>query len=234
MDPLAVEVRVATFDQNFLLRLEKEIVDFEAGTSVEFVPVFLDQCSDYRRLRLLWALGFFVIYMTFVWFLPRWWVPWEVYTLGVLLSWALFMLSGLGAVFRRLFPKRSYLLDVEAQAKEIFVVEELFETQQRSALLVLVSQFEQAVYVLADKGLCEKLGTRAWSDLAAALAKDFSAALPGESFFLALEALKLQMAKHFPPAADNQNELSNRLRRRTDLMKKSISFSTKNLTKKLN
>lgn len=211
--PLVEEVPVADFKKEFLDKVEELIQIIESKTCVEIVPVLSDRVSEYRLERLCLSLIVWIVYLSVFFLVPTWFAVWEIYTLGFVLFLGLFYATGWGPVFRLVFPKRLVQSVVEKAALNLFVQEELFVTKQRSALLIYVSHFEHAVFVLADKGLSQKLGEGLWKELGTKLASDFCNKNPGQSFIQALTDIGPQLEAAFPIGLQNNpNELENHLR----------------------
>jgi len=77
-----------------------------------------------------------------------------VLTCGALLALLTFMIPRFAKCF---LPDYHAEMEVQQYAKSLFLDRELFATQNRSAVLVLVSLFERKVVILPDKGLDERL-----------------------------------------------------------------------------
>jgi putative membrane protein len=202
---------MTTITDAFKQRLQERIADLERETSVEFVPVFLDRSADYRSVSaglLLLACGLAYGLTHFALGLPY------GAQLAVFAAVALggYLLLDRTEVWSRCVPASVRHAAVEDAAYRHFLSEEVFATRARSGVLILVSAFEQAVFVLADKGLQAAVPAETWAELGADLARDFDRHQPGESFFKALDELTKRLKSQFPPCSDNPNELGDHLR----------------------
>jgi uncharacterized membrane protein len=96
---------------------------------------------------------------------------------------------------------------VRRQAEKLFVKLELDHTRARNAVLVYVSVRERAVVVLGDLEIHQRLGASTWEGLVAEALG--AAGSPGllERLEGMVRHLGEKMAKPFPRAADDVNEL---------------------------
>lgn len=116
------------------------------------------------------------------------------------------------SVIRFLMPKRWILQSVETAAHLAFLEEEIFATSQRTGIMIYISEAERAVYVMADKGVTEKISAEEFRKLGEQLAKDFSSHTAEETFLSALDEIAKRLGKIFPPHVLDVDELENRVR----------------------
>lgn len=113
---------------------------------------------------------------------------------------------------RRITPRKYILNAVQMAAHMAFLQYEVFATKERTGVLIFVSEWEQAVFVLADKGLLNHIPSSEWADLGAELAKDFESLGTKNTFLSALDRISERLGRHFPPAPQNANELPDDVR----------------------
>lgn len=214
---LAEEVRVGGGDLSFVNedfkgRLEARIETLEKESCVEFVPALLPRASHYAGFRMIYALSFMLLLVSpFLSQIHIWHkLSYDLVFGGLLL--ALYALSANARILRWLLPAKVKQQALMKRAHKIFLREKIFSTRERTGVLILVSLFERAVFILADQGLLQKVKEEEWSALAVTLAQDFNQTDPGENFFAALDKLSLRLKDDFPPRPDDSNELSNKLR----------------------
>ncbi len=83
-------------------------------------------------------------------------------------------------------------------------------TREHSGVLIFVSLLEREVRIIADKGICQKVPQEKWNAIASDLAKGFSPSSElSESSALLATVKKCGdlLKEHFPPLAENPNEL---------------------------
>lgn len=205
-------VNMKKLTNQFKNQIEAKIVELEKLTSVEFVPAYKERSSDYRSWKLLSGLFVFSLVLSISVY-RDWPASGELkifmsFLAGVLvaalLCWDL--------ALRILLPRAVKLREVEDAAQRIFLTEEIFETKDRTGVLIFISEFEKAVYILADKGLLKKVPAQEWQALGVTLANDFSKQSAGDTFFQSLDVLSKRLSPEFPPSLENLNELKNQIR----------------------
>ena len=118
------------------------------------------------------------------------------------------LLAAYVPVFARLFLHRERAAtEVMQYAQGIFLQREMFRTQDRIGILIMVCRFERKVYLLPDSGIARHL-TRAELDaVIAAMAPHLAQWRPVDAFRAGFEALAALLAeKHVHPQARG-NEL---------------------------
>ena len=96
-------------------------------------------------------------------------------------------------------------------AMEQFLAKGLHVTAARTGVLIFASVAERQVEVIADEGIYAKVEPKVWAEAVAALTKSLKAGRPGEGFEQAVRLCGAVLAEHFPPGADNPNELPDTL-----------------------
>ncbi|MBS1983610.1 MAG: hypothetical protein JST16_05505 [Bdellovibrionales bacterium] len=198
----------------FKIDIENKITEYEKLCSVEFVPVIVRRSGLYQSFRAICALMAMVLVLVvplaFPLMLPL--SPsvlvWAVPAVGL----ALFSLLGWEPALAWLLPMALKRRHVEEAAEHYFLFEEVFATRQRTGVLIFISVLERSVFVLADKGLTERIPAEKWAELGTRLAADFRRQSAGATFLEALDAIVAQVKDHFPPEAAHPNELSNVVR----------------------
>ncbi len=203
------------YKEDFSPALQKAIEEIESQSSIELVPVHFLRAESYSEWGLGWATLVSALLYEIIWInIGEAWLSWAIYLKA--LSFILIFL-GLYFVLRKsnflsfLIPKRTLMEACSTQASLTFLGEGVFETRDRSGILICVFEFEKKVLVLADKGFRELVKDEYWITLAQKLAKDFDRNKVGDEFFEALGYLKKEIAPHFPKRLDDKNELSDNL-----------------------
>ncbi len=204
--------------QTFHAQLREHVARGETKTSLEFVPVIAKTSGDYFVYRYFFSTVLFLLLLlvSFTAYMFGWVAdfPYKTAVAAALLtSFGFYFLSSSRHVLRFLVPRAVFLEHVSRAARLAFLRFEVFQTKSRTGILIYISMLEHAVYVYADKGVIQKVPQAYWAELGAKLAQDFSHNSPGDSFVSAIDELLKVHGKEFPPCADNQNELSDELRR---------------------
>jgi putative membrane protein len=193
-------------------RVQQAVIAAEKKTSGEIVPMLVSSSGRYAEIELSGVVIGLVIgtLAAFIWHDP--WGSLHLYLLwpviGALLG---FIVCSIPAVKGRLIPQFRSAEAVHLRSLAAFTAHGLHYTKAHTGILVLVSLLEHRVVVLADKGINDKVTTGTWDEivqmLTAGLRSDSAAAV----FCKAIERCGEILAQHFPRAADDQDELANKL-----------------------
>jgi putative membrane protein len=187
----------------------------ENQTGGELVCVIVQQADVYEaslwKAAALGALGGTVV--AGLWFTRSGiWVgsalPWILLpaTLGAaiatLLAWAF-------SPFRRALVSPALMdLRVDRRAGVAFLEEEVFDTLDRTGVLVFVSLFEHGIRILRDKGVEQRVPEEAWEPIVDELAKGLRSGRKGPAIAAAVAACGQLLHQHgVPRRADDRNEL---------------------------
>ena len=88
----------------------------------------------------------------------------------------------------------------------------MFATRERTGVLILLSELEHRVVILGDSGVHARMPAGAWQAHVARIVGGFHAGAPADSICAVVRELGKVLAEHFPPQADDRNELSNAVR----------------------
>lgn len=156
-------------------RIAAAVGEAESRTSGEIVPVIIDRSSRYRTVRWKAAMiGVLPGLAVHEWLLlggDSWgrpgWIDGQVLPLtmiaGAMLAAAL--VHFVPYLQRLLIPESDMIKAVHARAKESFLDSEVFNTRERTGILLLVSLFEHRVEVLGDTGIISKVEADDWADV---------------------------------------------------------------------
>jgi putative membrane protein len=185
----------------------------ERGTAGEIVVVLAERSAGYERQRaaasftatLLVAIAFY----TFVPAIPELWVLCGEAPIMLLCWWV----TGLSPVTRALVRSGAQRVAVLGRAEQSFIEQGVTETRDRSGVLLFLSEAERRVELLADRGIHERVGTEEWQMLVNEVVKAIREGRAGAGIASAVDAIGARLAQHFPPRADDVNELADEPRR---------------------
>lgn len=198
--------------------LEKLVAEAEKQTKAQIVLATVKRSDNYAEIP--WkAFAFGTSLAGFVVFLLDW------LTLGwgndvmILFSVVAILAAGLITVLltllfpsvARLFPSESQMETEALQyAESLFLSKELFATEGRTGILLLVSQFERQVVILPDKGVRDLLSKELMNDIISKMAKQ----LRRNEIKNALETGLQELIAVLSPdirAGETKNELSDKI-----------------------
>ena len=115
--------------------------------------------------------------------------------------------SGRSAVLRGIVPEPVAAATVHARALQLFVERGIHETRDRSGVLILVSELERRVEILADRGIHERVEAGEWQRDVDELVSSIRGGHAADGVVAVVERIGGLLAQSFPPRADDENEL---------------------------
>jgi putative membrane protein len=216
-------------------RIAAAIAAAETRTSGEIFCVLAREVSSYRDISLGWAAGAAMLLplgLIPLGFDPAW-IPglghgWQAAHLSsadvivgqslaayVLVQAAVFLtvllLTSIPAVRRRVTPRAIRRARVRRAAVEQYLAHGLHVTAARTGVLIFAALSDHQVEVVADEGIHARVDQAVWADAAAALADGMKRGNAAGGFEAAIGLCGAVLAEHFPPGAENPNELADRL-----------------------
>ncbi|MBY0369783.1 hypothetical protein K2X33_03790 [bacterium] len=198
-------------------RIEARIAEVERGTSGEIVVCAVPASGSYAWTYWVWAaLGLALGTIgAGTWEFTQWNVSiWGVleWQGGGLLAGVLVSLFG---------PARRVLVSQSHRARKVhrsalasFLTQGMTETDQRTGVLVYLSEWEHRVEVVADQGIHSKVESGFWDEQVRLITQGIREGKAAEALEKAIAQMGTQLTRLFP-AKDQKNELPNTIR--TDL-----------------
>ena len=214
------------FNEEQRKRIEKAVVDAEAKTSCEIVPVVATASGRYDRPEDMIGLWMAVFAAIAVWLIfPRlsdesgsWGgMPFYVGLLtmvaGVVLSFIAGVVVGSRVEWlRRLFtPRKQMLEEVSARARETFFDKRVHHTSGATGVLIYVSLFERMAVVLGDQTVLDKLGQTSLDRLCQQLTEGLHQGDSTAAICSVIAEAGKQLSSPLPRAAGDVNELQDTL-----------------------
>jgi putative membrane protein len=213
-------------------RIAEAIAGAEARTSGEIFCVVARRVSSYLAVSLALAAGAAliapIVFVPFVLDL-RW--PgggWEaahqaaeatgagqalaIYALSQAAVFVgVFLLTRIPVLRRLATPAGVRRGRVREAALQQFLAHGVHVTRERTGVLIFAALDEHQVELIADESIHAKVEENAWAQAVAALTRELRADRPVEGFSAAIALCGQVLAQHFPPRADNPNELPDHL-----------------------
>ncbi|MCE2391451.1 MAG: TPM domain-containing protein [Proteobacteria bacterium] len=133
---------------------------------------------------------------------------WAIFAGQAVVAALVWALAGWSPVLRRLLPASRLDAAVHARAQQLFLERGVTETRDRSGVLILVSEREHRVEILADRGIHERVGVEEWRRDVRDLADAIREGRAAQGVIEIVERIGAQLAEAFPPRPDDVNELS--------------------------
>ena len=180
----------------------------ERETSGEIAVMVVDASDSYREAGFLGAL-LLSAFISLVCAVSLHLVTIWSYIPAVMVFWfpALYLMRRFPR-FKLTLAGRTRLEEaVRDRAVRAFFEKELYRTREETGVLIFISTLEHKVWILGDRRINEQIGPELWQELSGALAAKISEDQAFEGMRIAIDRLSAILKKHFPPAADDSNEL---------------------------
>lgn len=203
--------KMAFLNETDLQRIEEAVQRVEQTTKGELVTVIARQSDAYDAFPYLWA-ALFTLAGSAIAFLVFPGIETKTLIAGQLGAFVLLLLFlSLSKIRTTLVPKSIKNLRASRVAREQFFTQSVFDTADRSGVLIFVSVAEHYVEIIADKGVSQHIDNAQWQKVIDQFVGDVKAGRTADGFITAIDACGDLMAAPYPADGDNPNQLPNRL-----------------------
>ena len=210
------------FSNQELERIKAAVHEAESKISGEIVPVFVEKSGFYNVANYRAALFAASIVFLLIVISDRYMPSMSIYDRDPLLVFIFVSLGGfVGTLLanysnpiKRLMLSQSHLDQAtHKRAENAFLQEEVFNTRQRTGIMIFVSFFEREVIVMADKGISKLVDQKEWDNLVRGIIES----VRNEKIVDGMEAAikrcgEILLEKGFDISPDDVNELTDHLR----------------------
>ena len=211
-------------------RVSDAVAAAESRTAGEIVTVVADRSGGYSDVAFAWAilasftaLAVFALYPQLVlgkleWIAGGWnheWTDREL--LGI--ATGLAIVKFLGVWLIQLWQPLKFVLVPSpiktaralARAIDLFKVGAERRTHGRTGILIYLSMREHRAEIVADEAIVSKVTPETWGEAMAAMLAEIKQGHCADGMIAAVEKVGAVLAEHVPRAADDHNELPDRL-----------------------
>jgi len=214
------------FNEEQRKQVEQAVVEAEAKTSCEVVPVVAAASGRYDRAEDMIGLWLAVLAAITVWLIfPRQssesgsWGGMPLYVglltmvAGVVVTFVAGAVAGsrIGWLRRLFTPRGQMLEEVSARAREIFFDQRVHHTSGATGMLIYVSLFEHMAVVLGDQEVLDKLGQTSLDGLCQRLTEGLHQGDPADAICSVIAEAGKQLSGPLPRAEGDVNELQDTL-----------------------
>lgn len=186
------------------------IAEVETRTSGEVAVMVVDQSDTYPESLILAGIllgGLSATCIADRWFADSLWSFLPLATLlALLIGWGV---GRLPAVKRFFITKTRLEHMVRKQAVQSFYEKGLYKTRDATGVLFFISLFERRVWVLADKGIYDKIPQSTLQEQASVIAQGIKQGNAASVLCHEISKVGEILTQHFPLRPDDTNELSN-------------------------
>jgi putative membrane protein len=191
-------------------RVSTAIEAAEKKTAGEIFVVVAAHADEYRLIPVLWAS---IAALVLIWPLAHF-TPLSVPTLllvqaAIFLGWCIALTPD--AIRLRVIPGPLAAATVEKAAREQFLGHGVHLTTARTGVLIYAALAERRVEVVADDGIAAKVEQAEWDAIAAVIIAAAREKKLADGLVRAVEQAGVLLARHFPPAKNDRDELPNRV-----------------------
>ena len=204
------------FSQEDLKRVREAVAQAESRTSGEIVPVIARRSVDVQALSAWLALaGVGAGTLAALWletfhpFVFDWKVLLGGQAFGAFFGWSI---GHQGWAVRTLMGQARLTGEVLNSANLAFLRYGLFNTRERTGVLIYLALTEHKVQILADKGIHEKVPANYWQQEVEKISAGIRAGRSAAALSEVIVEIGAKLAEHFPRSSSDTNELPNRLR----------------------
>ena len=220
LSTLAIMTIQQRFNPEDLERIKNAVKEAESKISGEIVPVFVEKSSHYTianyRAALIGAAAVFFLIIIFDRYVPNLAVydPVLIFTLVMLGGFIGALKSHYINFVKRLMLSQSYMDQAtRKRAENAFLQEEVFNTRQRTGIMIFISFFEHEVIVMADKGISEVVDQKEWDSMVRKIIDNVKQGKIVDGIEAAiLRCGEILLEKGFVISPDDVNELKDDLR----------------------
>jgi putative membrane protein len=214
------------FNEEQRKQVEQAVVEAEAKTSCEVVPVVATASGRYDRAEDMIGLWLAVFAAISVWLIfPRqsnesgsWdgmpsYVGLLTMVAGVVVAFIAGVVAGsrIGWLRRLFTPRNQMLEEVSARAREIFFDQRVHHTSGATGMLIYVSLFEHMAVVLGDQEVLDKLGQPSLDQLCQQLTEGLHQGDSTDAICSVIAEAGKQLSGPLPRAEGDVNELQDTL-----------------------
>ena len=203
--------------------VENAVKKAEQNTSGEIATAIIKESSDYAFYEIIVALiAGFIAYMIClylytpisVWLESLFWEYTAIYsaaflgTAAIISIGTVYLLANIPGADRFIVPRRIISKNVKQRAVNYFSEAGLFNTRDRSGILIFISYREKRIELLADSGISALISEEKWKDIVDTLVRDIKKKETGRGLVKAIAQCGKLLAEHFPIKDDDTNELN--------------------------
>lgn len=203
-------MRVSGLSKDEVLRISAAIEAAEKKTAGEIFVVVAAHADDYRLVPVLWAaLAALILVWPLAYFTPLATTSLLLVQAAIFLAWS--MALSPDVIRFRVVPGPLAEAAAEKAAREQFLGHGVHLTSARTGVLVYAALAERRVEIVADDGIATKVEQAEWDAIADTVVAAAKAKNLADGLVKAVEQSGELLARHFPPARNDRDELPNRV-----------------------
>lgn len=198
------------FSEEEKARIHDTIHQIELRTIGEVAVMVVDSSDQYAEAEVMGSLisgSFISLILTVIFFNSSIWVYIPLSLLLLFISWTVFKKVPL--LKTPLISLRRKEIAVRERAVRAFYEKGLYKTKKNTGVLIFLSLLEHKVWILADKGIYEKIEQDTLNSFAKTISQGVRDKQACDSLCKVMKDAGNLLAANFPVTPDDINELSN-------------------------
>ncbi len=189
----------------------EQIRAIESSCNAELVTVIARQSDEYHYIPVLWAALTALLLPGLISLLDLPLNVGDTYMLQIVVFLVFALLLSWPALKFRVVPKNVQFRRASLHAHELFFIEGLHITENRSGVMIFVSLAERYVEIIADHGIAEKIDQGVWQDIVDEFIVEVRRGNTAAGYQRAVERCGALLKEHFPGGSNAANELPDHL-----------------------
>ncbi len=213
-------------DENKLKKISNAVKKAEKKTSGEIVTAFIKRSDDYYFYRFVFSIIMGLIYYEIILFSfdklesvmkSMLWdydyiymINFIVFSMLLIIILVFFFLKQ-NFILRFIVLKREKVRKVHQRALRHFVEAGVYDTRDKTGILIFISEMERRVELIADRGINEKIEQNKWKEIVDNIIDGIKQGKWEEHLIESIGMCGELLEKHFPIKPDDTNELKNEI-----------------------
>ncbi|RLW70887.1 MAG: hypothetical protein B6D68_00235 [spirochete symbiont of Stewartia floridana] len=204
-------------------RIARAVEDAEKSTAGEIVVAIIPESDDYAARELVFAIasGFIAsvimvifseqliqLFDSLLWIDSALLFPLSMLAGALLAGSSAYALAQIPVLDRLIAGRHLMTEAVRRRALRHFTESGVYDTVDRTGVLLLVSVLEHRVELIADRGINKMVAANSWENIVAALVKGIKKGQTADAIEKAVRDIGGILAEHVPPRADDVNEIA--------------------------
>ena len=135
-------------------------------------------------------------------------IPLSMMAITLLIGALAYALAQIPVIDRLIVGRRTMAEAVRHRAMRHFIESATYDTMDRTGVLLFISVLERRVELIADKGINDKVESKAWEKIVTALVGGIKKRQTSAAIEEAIGSLGAILAEHVPPRPDDVNEIA--------------------------
>lgn len=214
------------FSKEDLEKIRGAVKEAESKTAGEIATAFIKESYDYAVYELMFAVicGFvyFIVMMFFTNSIETiiknmFWVYSADYLLifyglsTFLVIFIFYFLANIPIIDRLIVPRSVMRQKVNERAVRHFMESGIYNTRDRTGILIFISALEHRVELLADKGINEKIPQEKWNSIVNNIVEGIHSCEVVKHLCESIAECGQLLAEHYPIQPDDVNELKDEI-----------------------